>query len=528
MGVFALLFLSGTCPYSAGESHHQNEALAVRQWITQSGDFTKPSSSTSTNMAQTRGPALKPRVATLAQRPQIPKDAESREFTLIVPDGQNPLLYSAILTNSGLATATFTMSINGALFRSSEEVCATIIALPPEYPDEPEYRKAWRFVRDHRYHYTPLTGLRWQHSPALFMNSIGFGYCDDSASLLYHLWRRLGYEARVWSLWGHVISEVMVDGRWEMYDAGIPGVSDAYYDNYQGLQQCVYYYTREGLVAGVEDLVADGSLITAPYNPINPVLETSSGYYCYSSNIAQLYTTATNNLVSSFYPVDEIEYYLQFQIPPGGLLVMPGYYTNYLRVMYGDPAPPVFSTARLVIPPGFVGTLDNRLVIHSIHGNTQDVVRIDGQDFNVGSATLQNFIDRRVNDQGTHFSALTFTQVTEQVEVKLLLNPALVGMGPTNLLQLSGNSLTGLNASLQGVSTSLGFEYAGDTGNADVSWESSARFDYTLQTHTDLLSSDWQDVPGYIAIQGTGSRMFTNMPPREAPAGFMRIKSVAR
>ena len=447
---------------------------------------------------------------------------------MIVPDGQNPLLYSAILTNSGLATATFTMSINGALFRSSEEVCATIIALPPEYPDEPEYRKAWRFVRDHRYHYTPLTGLRWQHSPALFMNSIGFGYCDDSASLLYHLWRRLGYEARVWSLWGHVISEVMVDGRWEMYDAGIPGVSDAYYDNYQGLQQCVYYYTREGLVAGVEDLVADGSLITAPYNPINPVLETSSGYYCYSSNIAQLYTTATNNLVSSFYPVDEIEYYLQFQIPPGGLLVMPGYYTNYLRVMYGDPAPPVFSTARLVIPPGFVGTLDNRLVIHSIHGNTQDVVRIDGQDFNVGSATLQNFIDRRVNDQGTHFSALTFTQVTEQVEVKLLLNPALVGMGPTNLLQLSGNSLTGLNASLQGVSTSLGFEYAGDTGNADVSWESSARFDYTLQTHTDLLSSDWQDVPGYIAIQGTGSRMFTNMPPREAPAGFMRIKSVAR
>ena len=420
------------------------------------------------------------------------------------------------------------MKINGAMFKTSDDICAAIVSMPPEVPDEPTYRKAWRFVRDHRYHYTPLTGMRWQHCPALFFNSVGFGYCDDSASLLYYLWTRLGYEARVWALWGHVVPEVLVAGRWEMYDAGIPGVSETYYDNYRGFPQCVYYHTRDGRVAGVQDLEADGSLITDPQNPVNPLLDVASPYYCYSADIAALYTSTTDNVVEAWYMPPERDYELQFQIPPGGILVLPGYFTNQLRVMYGDPPPPLFATARLWIPAGFSGTLDNRLVVHSIQGNSHDTVNINTQVFFVGSPELQEFIDVRTEWKGDFFSALTFTQVTESITVSLLINPMLAGIGPTNLVQLSGEGLDGLMAEMTGVSLHFDTVPADNNALGRLRWESSARLDYTLQTCSNLPASDWTDLAGWTNIPGTGGRMLAEDLPPNTEKLFFRIKAQVR
>jgi hypothetical protein len=373
-----------------------------------------------------------------------------REFVVEVPEQDHPSFYPVQLANTATATATFSMTFNGALYPSSDELCAEILTMPPEYAGEPVHRKAWRFIRDHRYHYTPLTELRWQHTPALFLNSIGFGYCDDSASLLYFLWSHMGFEARVWDLGGHVVPEVFVQGRWEMYDAGLPGVSDRYYDNLLGPQQCVYYYNRQDQVAGVEELVADGTLITEPQHPVNPILETSSPYYCYSASLAERYTSTRDNAVEPWYMVDEPRYTFLLQIPAGGCLLLPGRFANLLRVTYGDPSPPLMATALLRIPAGYSGTLDNRLVLHSIRGSSLDTVTISGQTFAVGSPELQDFIDERARGRGDAIGAVTFGRLASPVEMVFLLNPLLVEMQHRNTLRLSGAHLEGIVAEIPG------------------------------------------------------------------------------
>src|SRR5207302_639262 len=120
------------------------------------------------------------------------------------------------------------------------------------YPGEPLQRKVWRFIRDNRYHFEAVTGAPWFESPGLFFNSAGFGYCDDSAALFYHLMTGLGYPARVWGLSGHVVAEVRVNDRWELWDPDLEA----------------YYLNRAGLVAGVEELAGDPDLITHPLEPL--------------------------------------------------------------------------------------------------------------------------------------------------------------------------------------------------------------------------------------------------------------------
>jgi hypothetical protein len=431
---------SSSGPSSAGST------LGVRRKIAEAYGFILGKESTWAQEPNGRARAPAPSQAEPARTQAVRQGEEVREFRLDLSSQDNPSSYCVQVANPGQATAAFSMTFNGSLYRSSQDVCAEIVRMPPEYAGEPVYRKAWRFVRDHRYHYAPLTELRWQHTPALFFNSIGFGFCDDSATLLYYLWHRLGYEARVWGLTGHVVSEVSVDGRWEMYDAGLPGLSDSYYTNYLGPQECVYYHNRAGQVAGVEELEADPTLITDPYEPILPLLETSNPFYCYSSYVAGVYASTEDNQVEEWYMVDEPDYTFQLQIPPGGSLLLPSHATNVLRVTYGDPTPPLIATATLVIPSGYSGTLDNQLVVQSIHGSPLDTVNLRGQDFLIGSPELQDFIDQRTDHEGDYFSMMTFPQVTAQAEIVFLLNPLLIEMRHRNVLRLEGNGLGDLTA----------------------------------------------------------------------------------
>lgn len=84
-----------------------------------------------------------------------------------------------------------------------------------------EIKAIWLNTASKVNHNSPFTGLRWQHNPVLFFNSIGNGLCDDVANINESLWRYMDYPARTWYLDGHVVSEVYQGGKWKMFDSDL-------------------------------------------------------------------------------------------------------------------------------------------------------------------------------------------------------------------------------------------------------------------------------------------------------------------
>ena len=189
------------------------------------------------------------------------------------------------IVNSGSAPVNYRMRLNEAFGSGLPETLRQIAAMSAAYDGEPIQRKVWRFIRDNRYHYDPLTAASWFSSVPVFFNSAGFGYCDDTAAAFYELMSALGYTVRVWVLSGHVVAEVLVDGRWEMWDPDLE----------------VYYLNAAGQVAGVEELAAQPSLIT---NPISPL---SSPALPYRQVIADIYSTRDDNSLCADDPGDSIK-----------------------------------------------------------------------------------------------------------------------------------------------------------------------------------------------------------------------------
>jgi len=60
------------------------------------------------------------------------------------------------ISNSTGDTATFALKLNGRGYRDIDDVLAEIASSADDYPGEPEYRKAWRFIRGRIRHASPL------------------------------------------------------------------------------------------------------------------------------------------------------------------------------------------------------------------------------------------------------------------------------------------------------------------------------------------------------------------------------------
>ena len=264
------------------------------------------------------------------------------------------------LGNNSKSAVTFKMNLNNKTLGSNDDLLGEIRDMPPDYAGEPLYRKAWRFVRDNRYHLESLSDGGWYQNPALFFNSVGFGLCGDSAHLLSKIWSALGYQARVWYMAGHVVPELYsdIDGKWEIYDPDLE----------------VYYTARDGTVAGMADLASDPGLIT---NPLNPV---SSWILPYAGTIA---STAVYGDPNKGYVVDSQmpAYALQLQLPPNGTLDFPSIFSPQLKGSYDFSFSPKYTNARLRVPNGWSGNLGIPLVVQSIDlapGHTLSVLGKDG------------------------------------------------------------------------------------------------------------------------------------------------------
>jgi len=270
----------------------------------------------------------------VARSDSLPVQTSYKSYYLRAADPSSAYLS---ITNEGAVTVNYGLTFNNKLGLTTAGIIDEIAQMAPEFEGESVARMAWRFIRSNRYHFEPLTTAAWFSFPSLFFNSAGFGYCGDAARVFYHLMTAMGYSARVW----------VVDGRWEMWDPDLE----------------VYYYNSTGAVAGVSELAANPELIT---NPLNPVITTYSGFpwvIGYDPYVAGIYSSTSDNYLLGMTP-DSTEPFT-LELPSGGTFEFPGTYDAPPTALWSTKVP-TYTNARLVIPPGFSGSVNTSLIVQSI------------------------------------------------------------------------------------------------------------------------------------------------------------------
>jgi hypothetical protein len=278
------------------------------------------------------------------------------------------------LSNSSERTVGFLLEHNGfPTFRDINAIVRFVMDSPAEYPGEGFERKLWRFVREQVLHDVPLSAREWLYDPWVTVSSLGWGFCGHVSGSYVEIARAAGLEARVWGLDGHVVPEVLVGQRWVMFDPDL----------------AVYYRDRDGAIVGVEDLVADLTLMT---DPAEPIFDRSVYDVPYSERIANIYRSTENNRVTETFTAQAPTPAGRVVLPPGASLTYPGRWTEAPVGVDGEVEFTVrnYRQALLELPAGWSGTLTLPWMLWDTAGS--GTVDIDGVAFAAGSPELRERI----------------------------------------------------------------------------------------------------------------------------------------
>jgi hypothetical protein len=382
--------------------------------------------------------------------------ATSFEFRVVdvirrsVLEAPAPATDAVTVVNRADRTVRFRLEHNDfPVFENKDQVVEYVRAQPDLVAGEPFERKLWRFLRDSTNHYYSLVPLQFRQAPWSTLNSLGFGLCGDMATSYVALARTAGYESRVWSLGGHVVPEIKVDNRWQVYDPDLG----------------VYYRNRDGTVAGVEQLAADPTLVSDPAFPIFD----DAAAWAYSSVVTEIYATAHDNFVADATLLPDIpEMGGRFEMPPGAKLTYPGRWTEEPiaykafgeRILREEDLPdwrdiaerhdgatpyPIWfhRQAKLDLPPGWTGILPLPLWLWDIHG--QGSISIDGVVYEAGSKSLEERLRYRVPAR-----QLTVLESTD-LSLIMQINFRRFDMNAINTVNLTGRDVWALETYRQNI-----------------------------------------------------------------------------
>ncbi len=333
------------------------------------------------------------------------------------------------IQNIGPESASFLLKWNGVDMSSMDGLLEVISQYAPQEPTP--HIQAWRFVHDFSQHYSPLTERKWLHEPVLFFNSAGFGICDDLAELLYHVWTAMGYEARIWSLNGHIVPEVFAQGKWQLLDPDFG----------------TYYLNDGGEIASVNEIAQDPSLIFNPRLVLDSYLSSA-----YSPGVAALYASTGDNRFCSSNgrlsvkcdPISRSRNGGFFQIPGQSTLELPHQSEGYLTYDPDVAEIPDFKIAILKIAPGVSGRINIPLIPVSATGS--GTVRTSRGNFVVGARLDQYFAER------TGYNPSMWVDAGDEgMEITFSLNPRIF-----NTEDFAGLILQSDRPDLLNVSDSLG------------------------------------------------------------------------
>ena len=342
-----------------------------------------------------------------------------RRFEVAVPREQ-----AISITNTSDRDVAFELRHNGhRLATTGDQLVQEVRDLPDDVPGEPFERKLWRYVRDGSYHFDPLTASSWQHDPLLFLNSVGFGYCDDVAAVYATLARAAGSRcARLGSCRDMSCPRSQIGGRWVAYDPDL----------------AVYYHRGDGAVAGVEDLGQDPSLVTSPISRV------SAWDWPFSSTVAAIFASTSDNRIigPSFFvsPRNVADNHL----PPGARLTYPGRWAALPSTLY-ETTLSTTAQLKLDVPAGFAGVVDWPLVPWDVQGAGR--LRVNGVEYQAGSseltAALQDLRPARAPSTG-----IEILEATSPVSIVYLLNPVRFSLATSTVVSLRSLDAWALDLSL--------------------------------------------------------------------------------
>lgn len=328
------------------------------------------------------------------------------------------------LVNASDRTVAFDLSHNAfPMLGSDEQMVEYVRAMPPVIADEQFERKLWRFVRNNTYHSPPLSADQWIGDPWLVISSLGWGFCSEVSAAYVRLARAAGYEARVYGLTGHVVPEIKIGERWQMFDPDL----------------ALYYRTRDGEIAGVEDLAADPTLIT---EPTEPVLDTEVNPFPYSELIASIYASAADNYVGdAVFLIAAPAPRPPLTLLPGAEFIYPGRWTE-TPIGYDGDTPyevPAFVQGSLTTPSAWTGPVPLPWRLIAVQGEGR--VRLAEQEFELGSPELADAL--RANP--LEYDHVQIVEARSPVRLVMFMNTLRYELRPSNQLELHGQDVWAIN-----------------------------------------------------------------------------------
>lgn len=337
-----------------------------------------------------------------------------------------PEKMAMVLANDSDRGVDFSLVHDGfPVFVNRAQFVSHIQSMPASYEGEPFERKLWRFLVNNTYHWPPLSSQPWLGDPWALVNSLGWGFCGEVAGTYAVLAQEAGFQARVWSLNGHVVPEILSVGRWVVYDPDL----------------VVYYYNYDHELAGVEELASTPALITEPVDPLHP---TWINYGPYSQNVAGIYaSTADNRVDDGLYVPGTPSPSGQVLLPARAVLTYPGIWTS-APIGYDGVVPytvPFFKQAKLDLPAGWTGALPLAWMPWEIQGTGH--VSLNGQIFAVGSASLSAALQtsRAPVDQIDVLDS-------DGISIIMMINPLRFGLESGNSISVTGVSVGAISGSL--------------------------------------------------------------------------------
>lgn len=332
--------------------------------------------------------------------------------------------WNLVLRNPTDVAQTFRFDINGAMTMDMSAVVKELLRLPSNTL-EPLHVRAWRFINEQTRHAYPLSVGTYLHAPPFQIRSIGSGFCDDRASALHHLWQHLGYNSRVWSLDGHVVAEVEIDGHWQMFDPDLG----------------VYYVDRNGRVAGVAELSADPDLVSTPIQRL-----ASAHPNAYGADVAGIYGSSYNNFTASWLmAASEDQFPSEWMLPPGAELRFDP--TEVIELPSVEPGQRLQTAAlRIVLPEGYSGRLPLPLLLGNVSGFGK--VTALRSEFELAGNDLSEPLHAFLNRTGS--VSITELQVDRVdaggLTLTLLMSPVRISDASTWEVRIEAASMAGLEA----------------------------------------------------------------------------------